>query len=58
MFVCFLFFYLSFLSFFSGSAVRLVGSWFPKQGLGLGLWGGNATSRILDQQRIPGPREY
>ena len=57
-FVC-LFAFFSFLSFFSsGFTVGLVGSWFHGKGSGLGLGGGSTKFRMLDNQRIPGPREY
>ena len=61
-FVClfglFSFLFSFFLSFFSEHTVRFVGSWFPSQGLGLGLHCGSTKSRTLDHQRIPRPREY
>jgi len=51
-----LLFFLGFLFFFSGHGARLVGSWFTGQASGLGLQGQNVKFRMLDHQRIPGPR--
>ena len=42
--------------FFSGHGARLVGSWFTGQASGLGLQDQNVKFRMLDHQRIPGPR--
>lgn len=48
--------FFSFLFFFSGSILHLVGSRFPGQGSVLGLQNGRTNSRILSCQRIPNPR--
>lgn len=46
-------FFIYFFPLFSNHAMKLTGSWFPRQELGLGLQGGSTESKILECWRIP-----